>query len=194
MIIMLNMIISILGDVFDEFQLNAEIYNYTEMAQVISETEQIISYFSSIENYKYIHACIYAYETTGTEWKGRVIDLRDYLKDDFFMKYLKPSFDENQKQISEETKAIENKFEVISEEVKAVSEETKNVKAIISGEVKSVSEEVKTVSEETKSIKAIISGEVKTSMNDLKNRVDDIEKSISNIQGNIELVLKILNK
>ncbi|OMJ80949.1 hypothetical protein SteCoe_18714 [Stentor coeruleus] len=67
MIIMLNMIISILGDVFDEFQLNAEIYNYTEMAQVISEIDQILSYLGSTENYKYLHVCIHAYEATGNE-------------------------------------------------------------------------------------------------------------------------------
>ncbi|OMJ65462.1 hypothetical protein SteCoe_38170 [Stentor coeruleus] len=68
------------------------------MAQVISETEQIRSFFGSIENYKYLHVCIHAYETAGTEWKGRAVDLRDYLKDDYFKNYLKPSFDENQKQ------------------------------------------------------------------------------------------------
>ncbi|OMJ65122.1 hypothetical protein SteCoe_39187 [Stentor coeruleus] len=168
MIIMLNMIISILGDVFDEFQLNAEIYNYTEMAQVILETEQIRSFFGSVENYKYLHVCIHAYEAAETEWKGRVMDLRDYLKDDYFKKYLKPSFNENQKQISEETKTI------ISGEVKTVSGEVKTV----SGKVEAVSGKVEAVSEEVKLV---------------KNRIDGIEKSISNLQGSIELVLKILN-
>ncbi|OMJ71275.1 hypothetical protein SteCoe_30553 [Stentor coeruleus] len=185
MIIMLNMIISILGDVFDEFQLNAEIYNYTEMAQVILETEQIISYLGSIENYKYLHICIYAYEVTGTEWKGRTIDMRDYLKDEFFKKYLKPSLDENHKQISEE--------------VKNVSEEVKTVK-IIENKVRVISEEMKTVCEEIKGVKNIenkvqvISEKVKTSISNLNNRVEDMEKNISNIQGSIELLPKILNK
>ncbi|OMJ69801.1 hypothetical protein SteCoe_32362 [Stentor coeruleus] len=185
MIIMLNMIISILGDVFDEFQLNAEIYNYTEMAQVILETEQILSYLGSIENLRYLHICVHAYESTGNEWKGKTIDMRDYLKDEFFSKYLKPSLDENLKQISKEMnqiKTIENKIQTVSEEVKAAIEEVKAVKTI-ENKVEAVSEEVKAVS-----------GEVKIGMNNLNNRVEDMEKSISNIQGSIDLLLKILNK
>ncbi|OMJ65028.1 hypothetical protein SteCoe_39703 [Stentor coeruleus] len=172
------------------------------MAQVISEIEQIISYFGPIENLKFLYVCDNAYETIGTQWKGRVIDIREYIKDEFFGKCLKPSLDESQKQINEQVevvKTIENKVEVmsgnlkaVSDEVKTVSEEVKVVKTIenkvevMSGDIKTVSEEVKTVSDEVK--------EVKTSMNNLSNRVEDIEKSISNIQGSIELVLKILTK
>ncbi|OMJ64982.1 hypothetical protein SteCoe_40236 [Stentor coeruleus] len=120
MIIMLNMIISILGDVFDEFQLNAEIYNFNEMALVILENEQILSSFiGTTENLKYLHVCVHAYESSGSDWKGKVIDIRDFLKDKFLNNDLRPILNENKKEIREEIKAIDNKIQAISEEAKA---------------------------------------------------------------------------
>ncbi|OMJ73003.1 hypothetical protein SteCoe_28406 [Stentor coeruleus] len=211
MIIMLNMIISILGDEFDEFQLNAEIYNYTEMAQVISETEQIISYFGTTDNKKYLHVCIHAYEATGTEWKGKVIDLRDYLKDDFFTKYLKPSFDENQKQISEETEkikvvseevnAVSGKVKAVSEEVKAVSGEVKvvseEVKVVSEEEVKVVSEKVKAVSEEVKIIISekvkVVSEEVKVVSEEVKAVSEEVKTSMNDLKNRVEDIEKSIS-
>ncbi|OMJ81008.1 hypothetical protein SteCoe_18621 [Stentor coeruleus] len=75
-ILMLNMIISILGDSFDEFQLKAVIYNFTEMTEVILDIENIKNVFNPIGSSKYLHACTYAYENTENQWTGKVMNMR----------------------------------------------------------------------------------------------------------------------
>lgn len=72
-ILMLNMLISILGDAFDEFQLKSEIFDYSEIAQVLLEIEQIKSLFSPVCVYKYLHICDDPYRTKGNGWTGKVL-------------------------------------------------------------------------------------------------------------------------
>lgn len=77
-IVMLNMIISILGDCFDEFQYKADIFNYREMASVIYENKCIKEFFSSEVTYEnYLHICIDASEDPTSNWKGKILDMRD---------------------------------------------------------------------------------------------------------------------
>lgn len=78
-ILMLNMLISILGDSFDEFQSKAVVYNYTEMTQVIIEVEQIKSCFSPLDSHSYLHVALPAYRTIDDTWTGRVQDFRRHL-------------------------------------------------------------------------------------------------------------------
>ncbi|OMJ75519.1 hypothetical protein SteCoe_25335 [Stentor coeruleus] len=79
-ILMLNMIISILADSFDEFQLNSEIHDYYEKLQVIKEVEQIKSIFHPTNLMQFMHICVYAYEANANLWKGKVLDARLHLK------------------------------------------------------------------------------------------------------------------
>ena len=75
-VLMLNMIISILGDSFDEFQLFANYYDNKEMTQVILEIEQIFSIFVKEDTRKYLHICDNYYESNEELWQGKVIDIR----------------------------------------------------------------------------------------------------------------------
>ena len=79
-ILMLNMLISILGDSFDEFQSQAVFYNYTEMTKVISEVEQIKNFFSDSNRLAYLHVCFPAYRNLDDTWKGKVVDFRRQLE------------------------------------------------------------------------------------------------------------------
>lgn len=75
-ILMLNMIISILGDSFDEFQILANYYDYSEMAELILENEQIRSLFSQDDKRKYMHICENFYMNQDNIWMGKVNDVR----------------------------------------------------------------------------------------------------------------------
>jgi hypothetical protein len=79
-ILMLNMIISILGDSFDEFQVLANYYDNREMTEVILEIEQIVSLFKPNEGKKYLHICENYYQEEEKIWEGKVIDMRTYVK------------------------------------------------------------------------------------------------------------------
>ncbi|OMJ78657.1 hypothetical protein SteCoe_21499 [Stentor coeruleus] len=79
-ILMLNMIISILGDCFDQFQLMAEVYDYREMTQVILEIEHIKSIFKPQDIFKYLHVCLHSHTTSGESWLGKVLDMRTIME------------------------------------------------------------------------------------------------------------------
>jgi hypothetical protein len=80
-ILMLNMIISIFGDSFDEFQILQVYYDKKEMCEVILEIEQIFSLFSPKEENKFLHICTDFYrENEGGIWQGRAIDVHDVVE------------------------------------------------------------------------------------------------------------------
>lgn len=109
LIIMLNLIISLLGDAFDEFQLDAEIYNFSEMAGVILEIERILSIKKRYNDYKYLHVCMDAFDKSGTKWKGKAIDLRELIRVKFLNEDIRPLMEENKKMIEDKVSAVENK-------------------------------------------------------------------------------------
>ncbi|OMJ86726.1 hypothetical protein SteCoe_11738 [Stentor coeruleus] len=78
-ILMLNMIISILGDSFDEFQLKSEVYDNKEMTEVIIEIEQIKALFFVNTQLFHIHTLVYAYDSESYVWDGKMKDIRRYV-------------------------------------------------------------------------------------------------------------------
>ena len=96
-IVMLNMIISILGDSFDEFQLNAMHYDFKERTNVIFEIEQILGIFGANERFNYLHICVNSDEAVESTWRGKVLDLRLSIK-------------ETGKKVIQKVKGLEQKF------------------------------------------------------------------------------------
>ena len=96
-IVMLNMIISILGDSFDEFQLNAMYYDFKERTNVIFEIEQILGIFGVNERFNYLHICVNSDEAEENTWRGKVLDLRLSIK-------------ETGKKVIQKVKVLEEKF------------------------------------------------------------------------------------
>ena len=78
-ILMLNLIISILGDAFDEFQLKSEIYDCREMANVLIEVDQVMSIKRVQDEFEFVHVCMNAYGGGQGFWKGKVLDFRTYV-------------------------------------------------------------------------------------------------------------------
>lgn len=180
LIIMLNLIISILGDVFDEFQLDAEIYDYSEMAEFILEAEQIVSLVYKPDEYSYFHVCKNAYDKIGQEWRGKVMDIRDFLRDKYLKNDLKPLFDQNSKAAEESTQIIKENFklsftamnEKVVNEIEAVDGKFQAIEAKIDINKKSLDEKIDVIQE----------------------NYTHLEEKINRIEGNIELILSIISK
>lgn len=79
LILMLNMIISLLGDTFDEFQMMADIFNYKEMIDTILEMEYIVSIFRPKDEYSYLHICQSEGHMIKNEWKGKILNFEMHL-------------------------------------------------------------------------------------------------------------------
>ncbi|OMJ77178.1 hypothetical protein SteCoe_23286 [Stentor coeruleus] len=76
LILMLNMIVSLLGDTFDEFQMMADIYNYKEMFDIILEMEYMISIFRIEDKESYLHICQAQGDSEKYAWKGKVLSFQ----------------------------------------------------------------------------------------------------------------------
>ncbi|OMJ82042.1 hypothetical protein SteCoe_17369 [Stentor coeruleus] len=189
MIIMLNMIISILGDVFDEFQLDAEVFNYTEMAEVILENEQILSFWSSKEEFRYLHVCMHAYEKSGTEWKGKIIDVRDFLRDKFLNNHLKPLFNDSTEQIKAVNERMANNDNKIDEKIQNINDKIASVDEKVTAIEEKVTDRIK-VADENASIRFRV---LEDKLFEFQDKFDDIENKVMNIQGSIDKVLKIIS-
>ncbi|OMJ87492.1 hypothetical protein SteCoe_10828 [Stentor coeruleus] len=162
LIIMLNMIISILGDSFDEFQLNAEIYNYSEMLEVIYEAEQLIRVFSSrVDRYGYFHACVHAYNSGNSQWKGKIMDVRDFIRGKFLNEDLKPLVENNRKVV--EANINEN----LGQKIEMVE---KNVQEKMSLSIKTVNDRV--------------SG--------IEGKIGTLEGKMDNLQSSVDAILSLL--
>ena len=112
-ILMLNMLISILGDSFDEFQSKAVVYNYTEMTQVIIEVEQIKYCFSPSDSHSYLHIALPAYRNIDDTWTGRVQDFRRHLS-------------QVSKAIESSNESLQIKFQEISSSIQTSSDKQFN--------------------------------------------------------------------
>ena len=79
-IIMLNMIIALLGDSFDQFQTLAKYYDNREMIKVILEIEEVLSVFHQSTEQRFMHICENFYNESEDLWQGKVVDMRMLIK------------------------------------------------------------------------------------------------------------------
>ena len=71
-IIMLNLLISILGDSFDSFQMDALQIDCLEMAELILEIEGLMFWKKSMNEKKYMQTCQITEGEENQEWEGKV--------------------------------------------------------------------------------------------------------------------------
>lgn len=165
MIIILNIIISILSDVFDESQMDADIFNYTEMADVILEVEQIVSILGRADVLKYLHVFYNAYERLGMQWKGKVMDIKEYVGETFYKQKLIPLFDEQKIQISTIHEKTVERFRTMDEKIKIIDEK-------VSTSMKSIEQKVSV----------------------FQNKVDSIEEKICKINQDTAMIVEMISK
>jgi WD40 repeat protein len=138
-ILMLNMIISILGDSFDEFQVLQVYYDKKEMCEVILEIEQIFSLFGPKEEKRFIHTCTGFYnENEEGMWQGRVVEVSDVVeKNAELTRQNIKAVDENIKKVE---KNINEKLSVMEESIKAVEGNLNKKLALVEGNIKEVND------------------------------------------------------
>ena len=79
--IMLNLLISILGDTFDNFQVNSVEVDTEEKLQGILEIEASFELFRPKGNQSYVHMCLQVeYDEGGEEWQGKIRALENKIE------------------------------------------------------------------------------------------------------------------
>jgi hypothetical protein len=156
-ILMLNMIISILGDSFDEFQLFSVYFDSREMTQAILEIEEIFSISGRVDVGKYLHVCVNAYQTETSEWQGKVLEVRNLIDRRFDSLFSQNS--ENLLKITEKIQEIggkvsvsNNGFEKIQEKVGKIEENMNQMTQGLTEKVSSLESTMKELSQKLETI------------------------------------------
>jgi hypothetical protein len=79
-IIMLNLLISILGDTFDAFQLNASQMDFFEMAELVHEVESLMFWKRGEKSKRFLHLCEVITGREEDNWNGKVKQIIDMVK------------------------------------------------------------------------------------------------------------------
>ena len=171
-VLMLNLLISILGDSYERFQLEQSIVDIKEKASISMELQSIMFWAQNYSMLKYIRLCNSAFrDGEDQDWEGRI-------------RFMDKKLDRNMREIAQSNRFVEIK----------IAESSKLV------ESKATSAENKIASVET--IISSIENKMENRMGVLENKIDSLENKIkqsveSNIQDlslKIEIILKILSK
>jgi WD40 repeat protein len=121
-IIILNLLISILGDSFDQFQLEKTIIDFQEKAGLILEFQNIPFWKNSRYSIpQYLHYCASANEANDDleTWEGRVL-------------YMDRKIEKNFNAVNSSKESIENKIASVETQVQELNQKIEKILAIIS--------------------------------------------------------------
>ena len=79
-VFMMNLIISILGNAYDEFQLKSDIINYKEMGETVLEIEFIKNLSHPASDSQYLSVCVNPYDEGEDDWGGRVREIKSLIE------------------------------------------------------------------------------------------------------------------
>ena len=186
-VLILNMIISILGDSFDEFQLKSEVFDYKEMAEIVVEVEQIKSILKPLNVYQYLNVCVHAYESNATNWKGKIPDTRLQIQN--CQKAIMNKIESNGKFVK---KNLENRISKVEDMIINVDSQINSIEnsfdrkteniAKIENNIKKYQEELQGKIEEN------IIAKIATVENDIKNIDGNMRESVKNLESSIKTI------
>jgi hypothetical protein len=105
-VLMLNMLISILGDSYDQFQIDKNIIDYREKLQNSLEYRRIFTFHRKIQGLQFLHVLTSPFaEDENLDWSGKIIFL-----DKRIIK-LQNSIDENNQGVHQDVKRFEEKVQ-----------------------------------------------------------------------------------
>ena len=150
-IVMLNLLISILGDSFDKFQISAIEFDYLEMAEALRDIEIALKILYSNRNtydkdYHYVIACDKSIELHKKDWEGKILMIEKHIENTIqplfieikhIGKYIRER--EAQKKKKEKRK-LDQKNEVLSN-TERISKKIINEQNIIFDEMGTIREE-----------------------------------------------------
>ena len=121
-VLMLNLLVSILGDSYDKFQLNKIVVGFKEKACLSLEIQKMIIWNKNKNREEYIHSVVYATQEIETieesAWEGKLKYLQANFKKDFQL--LESKIEKNKLKIVECKTANEEKMKIIEEKLEKI--------------------------------------------------------------------------
>ena len=217
-VLMLNMIISILGNSFDEFQLKSEIIDYREMAEAVLEVEQIQSLINPIDKYEYLSVCVNPYENDTGAWGGKIIETSTIIKET--QRNLETKINKCELAIEQKVNsmidAMETKFSSVQNDLKAsnsdikvinqccssVDKEVKEIRASMESMSSQIDNKISQIDNKIGEMKESMSsqidnkiGEMKESMrSQIDNKISELDNKISDLDNKLNSIIQMLSR
>jgi hypothetical protein len=119
------MIISILSDSYDEFQVFAIYCDCREMTEVILEIEQMFSISTRINKDMFFQVCVNYYKEEDDNWQGKVLDTRvELIKNRAMIKLNCEKIERFEEKIDTKIREVEEKIE---SDIRGVEDSIKQV-------------------------------------------------------------------
>ena len=114
---MLNLLISILGDSYDQFQVEKTIIDFSEKAEFILEIEKMLFFRKFASKFQYLHVCTSRTEDgVNEDWEGRIIYMDKKLE--INLNILKKNQGPAQKSLNDQISSIQPKIQLSESSLK----------------------------------------------------------------------------
>lgn len=186
-IVMLNLLVSILGDSHDQFQIEKNIIDYKEKADLCLEIEQIMFWKRNTESFLFLHVLKH-FSLSGADegWDGRMV-------------YLEKKIDTIGMMVNEsQAKTAEGINEKINTSRELLVEKLDKFERNCLGQEKSGNGDVLGLIKVVQDEMEMRTGNLEKRMNDinkgLSKKIEDIDEKVSQMMSKMEDVIKMLGK
>ena len=135
-VLMLNLLISILGDSYERFQISQVIIDFRERTNLIIEILSMTK-LEVFENFKYLHVCISANENEN--WEGRIRYMNNKMDKNF--KRLEDELVQDKSSIKDKIFSFENKISLTE---KKIETKVSSIEEKIETKISSIEEKIET--------------------------------------------------
>ena len=172
-VLMLNLLISILGDSYERFQLEQVIVDTKEKARISMELQRMMFWTNKQSLLKCIRLCNYAFQDDEEQdWEGRI-------------RFMDKKLDRSIKELIESNKAIETKIE------KSLEEKIASVEGKISGVSGSLEGKINDASTSLEDKLNDISTSMEGKLSDISA---SLEEKMNDLNQKFEIILNIISK
>lgn len=149
----INLLISVLGDAYDEFLTLSNDYKYREVTKIILEISHLNFVIKKDDDEKYLHLCVNAHEDKEKKWRGKVIDVREKIEES--AGYISRTTNKN---TSDNLAMIEKNFaEVFENKIKSMDQSIKlavqrGVEKVVDAKMQDVEKRIASIEDYIKSM------------------------------------------
>ena len=136
---MLNLLISILGNSYDEFQQKSDIFDFKEMTETVREIEYIKNLFRPANEYRYLSICVNPYDEGEDDWGGRVKEIKTWI--DKSQKKIETKINSikiNEIEIQNKFDQLDNRFNGFDNMLNSLNDKLKNIEGKLDDKLENI--------------------------------------------------------
>ena len=182
-IIMLNLLISLLGDSFEKFQLEATQVDRMEMIEAIIELEKMMFWRRDNNDMKHLQLCTYSgSQLSQFDWQGKIIKLEAKIEESSakVIEFLKKQGEAKEKKQQRKEKMFASQFKALQAKIMDIDLKSSLSFELISGQLKSIQSKQRKESLQVQSISTTL----RMRLGDAHSPIYVTEEDLQSYEGN----------